>query len=211
MSEFPGRHTTRIFRRSRSQWIGIGILSVLLVGCDAGETPSPAGEAESLKPAAAEAPQPLATLTFPNELRAQHPEVSRFLDDFLGAWRTGEYERYRQLVGRAHTPESRERFEAICAATEAVTVVGIEPIDSAQVPPPVFRVVFEVEVSPEREVRPGERRRKVALLVFKELGQWRMAPAPAELQPVEEPPPPATSSAPTTSAPSYPWDEEGDY
>lgn len=188
----------------------MGILGVVLFGCDAGETPTPADEVAPPRPAATEEPRPLAALTFPAELRAEHAEVSRFLDEFLGAWRSGEYERYRQLVGRAHAPETPERFEAIWAATQSVTVVAIEPFDSPEFPAPACRVIIEVEVSPEREARVGERRRKIAILVFKELGRWQMATAPAEYQPAEEPPP-ATSSAPTTSAPSYPWDEEGDY
>jgi len=210
MNEFPGRHATRTVRRSRSGWIAVGILGGLLFGCDSGESPSPAEQAEPPR-ATAETPlPPPALLTFSAELRAAHPAVSAFLDQFLEAWLARGYEDYRRLVSRAYTPETRERFEGICEATKAVRVEAIEPLDSPQFPSPAYRVVFDVELSPEYEARRGEKRRKIAIAVFQELGRWRMATS-ADLQPAEEPPPTATSSAPTTSAPSYPWDEEGDY
>ena len=84
------------------------------------------------------------------------------------------------------------------------------PVIVPQVPSPAYRVLLSAELSAKHEARRGEKRRKLAIVVFQELGQWRMATAPAEYQPRDEPPP-ATSSAPTTSAPAYPWDEEGDY
>ena len=77
-------------------------------------------------------------------------------------------------------------------------------------PSPAYRVVFRAQLSEEHQARRGESSRELAIIVFKESGKWWMATAPEELQPVREPPP-ATSSAPAASAPSYPWDEEGDY
>ena len=209
MNESPGRRATHVVRRSLPCWIAVGILGGLLFGCDGGESSSPAGQSEPPTPME-HTPPPPPELMFPTELRVAYPEVSAFLDQFLGAWLAGGYEDYRRLVSRAHTPETRERFEGICEATKAVTVEAIEPVDSPQFPSPAWRAVFDVELSPEHEARRGEKRRKIAIVVFQELGRWRMA-TPADLQPPQEPPPTATSSAPTTSAPSYPWDEEGDY
>jgi hypothetical protein len=191
---------------------GAGVLLVaLLCGCDGrGEAASASKAATQPAEPAAESRRRLPTLTFPTRLRTQYPEVGAFLDEFLNTCLVGDYVGYRRLVSRAHTPESRERFAAIYEATQAVTVETIEPIDVPQVSPPVYRVVATVALSPQQQARLRETNRKVAILVFKEGEDWRMAPAPARLQP-HEPPPPTTTSAPAASAPSYPWDEEGDY
>ena len=66
-----------------------------------------------------------------------------------------------------------------------------------------------VEINPQQQAKLRETHRRVAILVFKEGEDWRMAPAPTDLQPLDQPL--ATTSAPTTSAPGYPWDEDGDY
>lgn len=185
------------------------LLPGLLLGCDGSASSTSPGRADAKAPST-EAEQRLPTLTFPVELRTPYPQVSAFLDEFLNTCLAGDYVGYRRLVSRAFKPESRERFEAIYQATESVTVEAIEPIEIPRLPSPAYRVVSTVELDPQQQAKLRETQRKVAILVFKEGDDWRMAPAPAELQPRSQPSP-ATMSAPTASAPSYPWDEEGDY
>jgi hypothetical protein len=158
----------------------------------------------------AKAHRPLPRVAFPRELRTEFPEISSFLDEFLGTCLVGDYAGYRRLVSRSFRPETRERFDAIYQAVRGVTVESIEKVDLPRLPPPVYLVVSDVELSAERSARLGESHRRIAILVLKELDRWRMAPAPAALQPADEEST-ATASAPaTTSAPSYPWDEQGD-
>lgn len=195
-------------QRTRLGLAGI-LLPGLLLGCDGGTSGTSPGGAEA-SAVSAEADHPLPTLTFPVELRTPHPQVSAFLDEFLNTCLAGDYVGYRRLVSRAFKPESRERFEAIYQATESVTVETIEPIEVPRLPSPAYRVVSTVQLDPQQQAKLRETERKVAILVFKEGEDWRMAPAPAELQPRSQPPP-TTTSAPTASAPAYPWDEEGDY
>ncbi len=207
MNEAHRKHAGRMIRRSLRCGIVAGFFVGLLIGCEGGAS----SDADDQSPESADVtPRHLPALTFPAEVRARHPEVSAFIDEFLGMWLVRDYAGYRRLVSRGCTPESRERFEAIYNATKAVAIESIEPISTPRLPSPAYRVVCKVELTPEQEARMRSKHRKVAILVFKELGNWRMAPAPAEYQPADEPPP-ATSSTPTTSAPSYPWDEEGDY
>ena len=179
------------------------------LGCDGGKD-STTKDTEKSPSSPTEAQPRLPTLEFPAEIRAPHPEVSAFLDEFLNTCLVGDYAGYRRLVSRAYAPESRERFETIYQATDAVTVESIERIASSRTPGDVYRVVITVEFNPQHQINLRETQLKVAILVFKEGENWRMAPAPAELQPHDEPPP-AMTSAPTTSAPTYPWDEDGDY
>lgn len=53
--------------------------------------------------------------------------------------------------------------------------------------------------------------RRIAILVFREDGAWRMAPAPAALQP-REPDAASTPAAsqPAATQPDYPWDKNAD-
>ena len=181
-----------------------------LFGCDGGSSSGAKGDEKAAAPPA-EPQRRLPTLAFPTEIRAPYPEVSAFLDEFLNTCLVGDYAGYRRMVGRAHTPESRERFEAIYQVTEGVVVESIEKIENERLPGGIYRVVSTIDLDPKLKVKLRETQRKVAILVFKEGENWRMGPAPPELQPRDEPPPVTTTSAPTTSAPAYPWDEDGDY
>ncbi|GEM_PF-825644 len=206
MTHAGGRRSGRLRRAAPA---GLCVL-LLLGGCRRkanDEHPPPATQP------AAQAHLP--SLVFPPALRAAHPEVAGFLDEFLATCLVGDYLGYRQLVSRMFEPESHERFDAIFHAIESVRVESIEPVEFPRVAPPVYRVVSEVELSKQRQVKLRRTHRKVAILVFKERGAWRMAPAPASLQPADKPPAsaPASATAPSTTAtaPSYPWDEDGDY
>lgn len=194
----------------------VGGALTLCIGCERGSEPS-SRPASAARPADKPERRP-PTLSFPTEIRAAYPEISAFLDEFLNAWLSTDYLGYRRLVSRAHTPESRERFELICEATDAVVVESIELVETRQYPAPTYCAVFHVELTPEAAERRHEEDRKIAILVFPELGEWRMAAAPTEFQPQKEIPPPdsqpttdATTTSAPTSAPVYPWDEEGDY
>lgn len=181
---------------------------VALAGCDSRPADQRAEE-EADEPAKPQ--RPLPKVAFPRELRMEFPEISAFLDEFLGTCLVGDYAGYRRLVSRSFRPETRERFDAIYQAVQGVSVETIEEVELPQLAPPVYLVVSNVELSAERQEMLGETHRKIAILVLKELDRWRMAPAPASMQPGDRAQP-ATASAPaTTTMPSYPWDEEGDY
>ncbi len=177
--------------------------------CDRGDTPIPSeSEQKETVPAPPEEQRP--TYKFMPGLREEYPEVCGFVKEFLETCLVGNYEDYRKLVSRSANPESKERFQAIYYAIKSVTVETIEAVELPELPPAAYRVVSTVDFHPDRKVtlRAGANR-DIAILVFKEDGRWRMVPAPAELQPEEKRP--TTTSAPSTSAPHYPWDEDGDY
>jgi len=199
--------------RGRFSSLICGVLAALAAGtlpaCDRGDTPIPTeSEQKETVPILPEKQRP--TYKFMPGLREEHPEVCGFVREFLETCLAGNYEDYRKLVSRAVSPESKERFQAIYYAIKSVTVETIEAVELAELPAAAYRVVSTVDFHPDRKVtlRVGANR-DIAILVFKEEGRWRMVPAPAELQPEEKRP--ATTSAPSTSAPHYPWDEDGDY
>jgi len=142
-------------------------------------------------------------------LEQEYPEVVAFLRHFMETALAGDYAGYRRLVSRRADPESRTRFEKILNSLASLTIEEIRELDLPQLADQCYLVTSRVRFLPQRQValRRGNNS-PVAILVFEEEGEWRMCPAPPELQPpIEQTAEPATS----TSAPAYPWQADGDY
>lgn len=180
--------------------------------CGREDAPRAPRSADSGTPALATQParRKRPAYTIPRPLLNEHAEVGRFVIHFLETCYAGDYQGYRNLVGRAFNPESEERFKAIYEAIESVVVDSIEPVRVPEVPPPAYLVISSVTFDPEHKVALRRPNRKLAMLVFREEDEWRMAPAPPQLQPQEEfEPSAATSSAPAEPETHYPWDADG--
>lgn len=182
----------------------------LLSGCDRGKTPhkgAPSDTAQAQDQIEPLTPKP--EYAFAPGLEEQYPQVTDFLRRFMENSLAGDYAAYRRMVSRLADPESRLRFETILNALQKLTIESIEEVDLQQVSGSAYRIVSRVDFLPHHKVtlRRGDNSR-VAILVFEEEGELRMAPAPAEHQPAPEEAGP--TSGPTT-APSYPWDVDGDY
>ena len=186
---------------------------VLLTGCE--RSPSESRDRASSRAGEARVPPPAITpeYSFAEGLREQHAEITGFLQEFLEVCLAGDYAGYRRLASRQREPESRERFQAVYHAIRSLVVESVARIDHpdlAHLSDKVYLVITSLRFHPESKTRLRRRTDQVAILVIREEGQWRMLPAPSDLQPREELP--TTASAPaTTSAPSYPWDEQGDF
>ena len=204
---------TRFLSSGRPVFLATVGLVLLACACERQEQSNAPADPDQSR-LVVEPPPAAPKLTFPAEIRAAHPEISVFLDRFLNVWLTSDYPGYRRLVSRAHTPEGRERFEMISRATAAITVEIVELLEESRLPSPAYRAVFLVELTPEAAERRGELTRGIAIIIFKELEQWKMAAAPDEFQPAADQPASAPAETPATApAPAieYPWDEEGDY
>lgn len=192
------------------------VMLVLVVGLSACERETPSPPPPNL-PAAAKAdlvplPATKPRYSFAPGLAEQHPEVVAFMRHFLETCLAGDYQGYRRLVARVAEPESRSRFERILHSLQSLAVESIEPITLPTLTAPAYVVVGEAGFTLDERVARYRRKgpRRIAVLVLEEDGEWRMTLAPAELQPVSEEEEP-TSAPTTTSAPSFPWDEDGDY
>jgi hypothetical protein len=181
----------------------------LPAGCERGNTPHKGNSQSQAAQDQVEPLTPKPEYAFAPGLEEQYPRVTAFLRSFMETSLAGDYAGYRRMVSRLADPESRSRFETVLNALQKLTIESIEEVDLEQVPAPAYRVVSRVEFLPHHKVtlRRGDNSR-VAILVFEEDGELRMAPAPAEHQPSADEPEP--TSGPTT-APSYPWDADGDY
>ena len=184
-----------------------------LTACDRGSTSSqpasPAAPSEDRVTLPAQKPE----YSFAAGLADKYPQVVGFMQHFLETCLAGDYSGYRRLVARATDPESRARFERILHALRSLDVESIEEVEIRRIPPPVYLVIgkadFVADEQAARHRRSGPRR--VGILVLQEDSEWRMTLAPAELQPADEELDESTSAPTTTSAPSYPWDQDSDY
>jgi hypothetical protein len=195
----------------RSLVLTLILLAGGLGGCDRGKS-TPKKKKSDAKANADQvdptAPKP--EYAFAAGLAEQYPDVVTFLRRFMETSLAGDYAGYRRLVSRAADPESRVRFERVLNSLRSLSIESIEEIETAQLPTPTYLVIGQPEFRPGQKIalRRGENS-KIAILVFPEEGELRMSFAPSRLQPEVEETQPAT--APATSAPSYPWDQEGNY
>jgi len=199
---------------------GVLVLAILLAACglagceqkDSRSTKKPAVPAVPAADTVA-LPAEKPAYSFADGLADAHPEIVGFMQHFLETCLAGDYTGYRQLVARATDPESRTRFERMLHALKSLHVEDIVKVESKQLPDPAYLVTGTAEFNPDE--RASARRktrgpRRLGVLVFQEEGEWRLMLAPRELQPIEDETQPTSGPATTTSAPSYPWDEDGD-
>ncbi len=147
--------------------------------------------------------------TFAEGLREKHPAPAMFVQQFLETCLAGDYAGYRLLASRRREPESRERFTTIYHGIRGLHVESIEQHSLPELAEEVYLVVCKVDFPPDSKVKLRRKTDKVAILAFKEEGEWRMLPAPAAMQPGSETMSESDRAPATTSAPTYPWDEEG--
>jgi hypothetical protein len=145
--------------------------------------------------------------SFADGLREKYPAPVAFVQQFLETCLAGDYAGYRLLSSRKREPESRERFTVIYHNIRGLHVELIEPCSVPELADEVYLIVCRVEFPPDSKVKLRRKTDRVAILAFKEEGEWRMLPAPAAMQPRSEATTPESTSAPA-SMPSYPWDEE---
>lgn len=183
------------------------------VACDQRPRDESSGRSSAREAVIIDAPGPRPEYTIDEELRHDHPDVAAFVERFLDTCLSGNYTEYRLLVSRTHVPESRERFEAIYRGLKSVTVEAIRPLEptpALPLPAPAYLVTSRLEVRPDTRLEDRAPRTRIAIIVFREEGEWRMLPAPAELQPAEAATVDSDPGAPAPQEPDFPWDQDGD-
>jgi len=206
-------------RKAAAYWLLAGLAAGALVcaggGCkrsdkDKSRAPKASEAGGSAPPASVEAELP--SYELPPELEERHPDLVAFLKQFLETCYAGDYAGYRLMVVREENPESRERFETIVRSVSDIRVESIEQLQAGTIPgsgEPVFLVVTQVEFKPESRVALRRTTRKLAILALKERGEWRMAPAPAALQPRNEAIGEGSAETQPVETTFFPWDDGG--
>jgi len=120
---------------------------------------------------------PKPTVEFPQQLQTDDVAVNEFIHSALESCKTGDYDKFRELFGvTADVPEAPQ-FDHAWQGVKSIRVVGTKkgPQD-----PPEYYVHLVVELrQPDRYERTE---RQAVMSVFREANQWRMAPAPSEIQ-----------------------------
>jgi len=118
-----------------------------------------------------------AVVEFPQQLQTDDVTVNEFIHKALEACKTGDYDTFRQLFGvTADVPEAPQ-FDHAWQGVKSIRVAATKkgPQD-----PPQYYVHLVVELrQPDRYDRTE---RQAVMSVFREANQWRMAPAPSEIQ-----------------------------
>ncbi len=187
-----------------------------LAGCERKESKSAKAPAAPAAPAGdtVALPAQKPEYSFAPGLTESYPDIVGFMRHFLETCLAGDYAGYRQLVARATDPESRSRFERMLHALRSLHVDAIVRVESRHLPDPAYLVTGKAEFNVDERAAARHKDRgprRLGVLVFQEEGEWRLMLAPRELQPAENETQPASGAAATSSAPSYPWDEDGDY
>ncbi len=143
-------------------------------GKDQGEKPS--GPLDT-PPIAVSNPQASAPdIVFPARWRSRDAAMNSFIESTLKVAAQGDYDGFRQLFGMANMPPSRQEFQRIWEAVEAITVAGV--YGDGPEPEKYFLHALVKRRQPDRK---GRLTLNVVVTVFQEAGQWRLGPAPKEV------------------------------
>ena len=123
---------------------------------------------------------PAPEIEFPQQLKTDDVTVNEFIRKALDACRTGDYDTFRQLFGvTAELPEEQQ-FGHVWKGVKSIRVAGTYKDDKHGQQPPEYYVHIVVQLrQPDRYDRTE---RQAVIWLFREGDQWRMSPAPSEIQ-----------------------------
>ncbi len=196
-------------RRCFSRRAAVALLALsaglLASGCERPLPGRSATESKLVSP-----PEKKPAYVFAPGLRETYPQVTGFMQEFLETCLAGDYDKYRLMVSRSREPESRERFGKIYHALKSLAIDAIEVIHVPDLPPPVHLVVCRADFLEGRKPLLRRETNQVAILVFQEENEWRMMPAPGELQPRDDRARRTDDEdEPEPQLPDYPWERYG--
>ncbi len=152
-------------------------------GCKCGKGGgSTTGGTLDIPPIAVSDPQaPRLVIDYPARCRSRDASLNAFIESTLKVAAQGDYDGFRQLFSMAYRPPSRQEFQRIWEAVEAITVADVLGfVEVAGGQPAPDKYFLHALVDRRQPDRKGRLRLDVVVLVFKEAGQWRLGPAPKE-------------------------------
>jgi hypothetical protein len=121
----------------------------------------------------AEAPN----VIFPEQFKTEDVALNEFIRKALESCKTGDYDKFRQLFGVASDPPAGAQFDRVWKGVKEIRVAGM--YQGPQRPPEYYVHVVVQLRQPDRHERTE---RQAVIVVFQEGGEWRLAPAPSEIQ-----------------------------
>jgi len=117
-------------------------------------------------------------VNFPRSSQTDDVILNRFIEEVLMACERGDYDKFRQAFGTAYNPTSREDFRLYWENVETITVAGVYPNQQKKDSPEYFLHTVVRLREPDRK---GRQTRDAVVVLFKELGEWRLVPATNEI------------------------------
>jgi hypothetical protein len=116
-------------------------------------------------------------VVFPDRLRPEDRELNGFIDKAIQVCARGDYDEFRELFSVSYAPPGRSEFTNIWHAISRLEVQHVitGPADSDQ---------YYLLIGVERRVpdRQDRTHREVAVMVFREGGEWRIGAPPKEVR-----------------------------
>jgi len=150
-------------------------------GCKCGKDKGGSTTGGLTNPAITEAnPEvPPLSIDFPQKWRSQDEAINTFIESALKTAAKGDYDGFRQLFAMVHSPPSRQEFQRVWEAVEAIRVAGL--YGDGPVPQKYYLHALVDRRQPDRK---GRLTLNVIVMVFREAGQWRLGPASREVEDV---------------------------
>ncbi len=163
-----------------SRLLGLAVVVLLLGGCRGGgdETTSVTDDI-SLPPLARQKPDaPRPVTHYPPELRPPDAAFNRFVEQFLESCEWGDYDRFCGSFASTATPPGLDDFKRVWHGVKDISVTHLYSGSRDPEKPEYYvHAVVHLRDGDNR----GRTRRDAVIWAFKENGEWRMSPAPAEL------------------------------
>lgn len=119
------------------------------------------------------------SIDFPPKWRSQDAAVNAFIESALTVAARGDYDGFRQLFAMLQSPPSRQEFQRVWEAVEAIRVAGL--YGDGPAPEKYYLHALVDRRQPDRK---GRSTLNVIVMVFREAGQWRLGPASREVEEV---------------------------
>ena len=115
---------------------------------------------------------------FPTTSRSYDPSLNAFIDRFARACLSGKYSEFRLLFTRRLEPPSDRAFVSMFNACREIRIVSVDKLpELKQIPSPAYRLVAEYDLH-TYAVKHGTPTRRIQVAVYKENGEWVVAPLP---------------------------------
>jgi hypothetical protein len=112
----------------------------------------------------------------PSHCKTKDPVLNQFIQTTLKSCAEGDYDSFRQACSTSFTPPSYDDFKRLWHGVEGITVVSVYQTPEES---PKYFVHATVHLrKPDSRERD---KREAVVVIFKEAGDWRMAPPPKEI------------------------------
>jgi hypothetical protein len=118
-------------------------------------------------------------IDFPQQLKTDDVAVNEFIRKALESCQTGDYDTFRQLFGVTTEVPEAPQFNRVWRGVKHIRVAGTYKAQRPQQQPEYYVHLVVQLRQPDHYDRTE---RQAVIWVFHEGDQWRMAPAPSEIQ-----------------------------